>query len=134
MKTITELLMLCPKVQYEKARETRILNASAGLSRSGLRTIRAVVQRVSEKGAHDKHRVEIQCVEPDTLLGEGYVKVWCDCGFQVFYGQEVLLTKQGASSIRYSDGSMPNIRNPGGVMMLCHHTLRIALAIRSKKL
>lgn len=134
MKTVQQLIETCPKVQFTKAKETQILKASVGLTRDNLLTIRAVVQRVSEAGKHDKHRVEYQCVKPDTLLSEGNVKVWCDCGFQVFYGQESLLTKKGASSIRYSDGSMPDIRNPGGVIMLCHHTLRIAMAIMRKKL
>lgn len=134
MKTLRQLMELCPKVQFDKAKECRILSGKVGLNKADRRTLRAIVQRHSEDGPHDKHRVEIQCTEPNEKLSVGTVRVWCDCGFHSYYGQEYLLTKNDASTIRYTDGSAPNIRNPQMRMFLCHHALRLARAAMTQKL
>lgn len=134
MKTLRQLVQTCPRVQFDKAKNTNILKAAVKRDKFHRIALLAMVQRVDEKGAHDKHRVQVIGIEPDTKLGKGHVKVSCSCGFHCYWGQEYLLTKQDASWIQYSDGSRPDIRNPQGRIMLCHHVLRVCMFILKREL
>lgn len=134
MKTLRQLVKTCPMVQFDKAKVTYILKAALKQDREKRRALLALVQRIDEKGKHDRHKVQIVAVEPDEKISEGYVRVSCSCGFHVYWGQEFLLTQKDASWIQYSDGSSPDIRNPQHRIMLCHHVLRVAMLALKRKL
>ena len=134
MKTLRQLVLTCPKIQFDKARKTYILKAELKKRKQGQRVLIANTQRVDQDGKHEKHPVIVVAVEPNTKLGQAHVRISCDCGFHVYWGQEYLLTKQDASWIEYSDGSSPDIRNPQGRIMLCHHALRVAMLILKRGL
>lgn len=131
--TLDDLIALCPDEQFAKAKHTHLTNIRGRLIQ-GKRAITANARRWVNGKWHPYHPVEIRSFSKDGLLSEDDVKVYCDCGFNVYWGQEYWLTKEDAADIRYSDGSRPDIRNPKGTIMLCHHILRLATLVKKKGL
>lgn len=60
--------------------------------------------------------------------------VWVSCSCEDFrYVHEVALTAAGSSSVEYSSGAIPHVKNPRGRIGLCKHLYRasdLAVAIR----
>lgn len=60
----------------------------------------------------------------------GTMEVWGRCSCQYFcFTNEVALTRVGSSSVRYSNGDPPVVRNPGGVPFFCKHLYILALKV-----
>lgn len=134
MFTLRQLVQKCPPVQFDKAKQVHVLKAVADIAPNNCVRLRAVVQRVSENGKHDQHQIEIQSAVPGDSIYEGQgVRVWCDCGFHVYTGQEYLLTHKDSSTIVYGIDAAPDIRNPQRRIMLCHHLLRGAMMAFKQK-
>jgi len=135
MLTLQRLIELTPPVQFSKAKEVHVLKSKADIAENDCVRVRAVEQRVSKKGKHDVHQVEIQAAIPGEKIVECRgVRLWCDCGFHVYTGQEWLLEKKDASTIVYGIDAAPDIKNPSRRIMLCHHLLRLAILVYKHKL
>lgn len=60
----------------------------------------------------------------------GSLEVWGRCSCQYFcFTNEVALTRVGSSSVRYSNGAPPVVRNPAGVPFFCKHLYILALKV-----
>ena len=67
----------------------------------------------------------ILSVEELGPLSQGDVQVSCDCEYFMFYC-EYALNSVGAAEIRYSNGDVPLMTNPGLQPTLCKHLYKLA--------
>jgi len=96
---------------------------------------------VKNKSYYNEMRVRTSCTDgPRNSYVRFYGKpdkdtecwVWCSCPY-FQYHLEVVLAKNNSSSIKSSNGDLPNIRNPKMLPHLCKHLIvaaRIALTQR----
>jgi len=130
---LAQLVKLTPKAVEKNVPNTRLKDAKVStLKKGNVRVVKAVVQRFVTGEVHEPHKVEIRG-KTEGKVSEVDVLVWCDCGLQVYFGGEYVLTQKGASSTRYGNGDPPTTRNPNGVPYMCHHLVKLARLVLKKK-
>lgn len=82
-------------------------------------------------GTGKLHKVEARLYAPAGTISPTWVS--CDCG-NFRYTWEVADMLAHSSSVKYSNGALPNIRNPQKVTALCKHLARLlSYATRARK-
>lgn len=69
----------------------------------------------------DKYVTTVELIDPK----KQYVKVSCSCP-DFWATWEVALAQKGAADVLYSNGEMPDMRNPSRVAGCCKHVVKLA--------
>lgn len=114
----------CESQRVERANTTvKIKTLRLGVSgRPKLPTAAAKVYSLDKvRGGHRKH---VYVVVAKWLNHRGHVHLSCSCP-DFMYTYEYALTRKGASSIKYCDGTPPVERNIRGIPGACKHLIHL---------
>ena len=124
MLTLRELVDNTPSSIRKRSKHLRMYWRVKGEQRNGYRLYK---MHCKPPRTDKSHKVFTQWIRVYHTRGKSLraiqkSKVWVRCSCQFFlYTLEVVLSKSGTTTIKYSNGDDPETRNPQNVPYLCKH-------------
>lgn len=136
MLNVTQLFAFLPEEVYERSKQTILpggIVTAPGMDNVNRPFAHCIVGAINKPpmGSGRLHKVELRIYDPfGSTAG-----VWASCSCEFFlYNCEVALSLKGSSSLIYSNGKLPIVKNPTYIPWLCKHSYpAVKRAIQLKK-
>lgn len=125
MLTFRQILEKCLPNRLRKAEFVKIIEAKQRKNPEGYPMVIAKVKSVQKADGKDKKPSETNTyVASIEVLPKGYVVLSCSCD-DFLYMWEVALRKNGAARVEYSNGKLPQDKNPEMRPGCCGHLVAL---------
>lgn len=135
MLTLKQLAARTSKARKVRAEYVKIVGMKTGYTKEGLGYVASrayTTHKPNHRGKMVKVKQPVRHTSMITFINQKLkCNVSCSCGDNTFRW-EVANTLRGASDIEYSNGELPEIRNPKLRSSLCKHLLKLYWKIQDK--